>query len=188
MFSFLLDGRFVPTQFEAVHVTTEQTICATNDIVTGSPGQTLTIDPTSNDGFESVYLAITNDPANGTLQVGGERGSVIYTPSTGFAGQDSFTYYTCAGDGFCSTAVVEIDLTAGCDITGDGTPSIRGTSSSPVTGMTRSKPNKATTRSGRLAAPTKSKPALVMTASTEDQEPTNSKAKKASIAATPEKN
>lgn len=56
---------------------------------------------------DSLSIVVTNGPAHGTLVVG-SSGSYLYTPDSGFAGTDSFTFVV--SDGFTTSAAAVVNL------------------------------------------------------------------------------
>ena len=73
---------------KADSATTPKDTAVTIDVMKNDTGNDLgdPIDPTS--------LAIGSKPAHGTAEV--EDGKILYTPSSGYQGDDSFTYVVCA--------------------------------------------------------------------------------------------
>lgn len=95
---------------------------AADDSVITQAGVPVTIDVLSNDTAENGTLFITNLPslpANGNLTLNPDQ-TIVYTPTTGFVGQDSFQYsvadsgdlavQTNANPAPTSTATVTIDV------------------------------------------------------------------------------
>jgi len=82
-----------------------------------TPLNTLTtVDVTANDSDpdgDTVTLTQVGVPANGTAVV--SNGDVVYTPGTGFTGQDSFPYTACDGKGSCSTGTVTVTVVPGAN-------------------------------------------------------------------------
>ena len=63
-------------------------------------------------GQKETYSIVTN-PANGTLdQLDGSRGTVRYTPTSGFSGTDSFTYRASDAGGASQPATVNLTIQA----------------------------------------------------------------------------
>ncbi len=72
----------------------------------------ITVAVTGNDlGGTATVLTIATSPANGTVVVNGNF-SVTYTPATGFAGTDSFSYTTANAAGTSAAATVTITVLA----------------------------------------------------------------------------
>ena len=79
-------------------------------------------DPDGDDGYPTS-LEVSRPPAHGTARVPDRGGdAIVYTPGTGFAGQDQFGYRFCdlraapgalrvAGRGDCTTATVTVTVT-----------------------------------------------------------------------------
>ena len=82
---------------------------ATNDAATAIPGTPITINVLSNDTpstgsqVQPNTVAIASAPAHGSVSTPGD-GTIIYTPSNGFSGSDSFTYTFADSSGLISNA------------------------------------------------------------------------------------
>ena len=61
------------------------------------------------DGDQLVIESVTQ-PANGTVVIGPDNISLIYTPNPGFRGQDTFTYRLIDGDKAASEATVTVEV------------------------------------------------------------------------------
>lgn len=92
------------------------TISILNDQDRTNQNESVTIDVLSNDQSESgafnfAQLQITVQPANGSVSVN-EDGTMTYSPSTNFNGQDSFSYSVCDSQdaGACDAAMVTIQV------------------------------------------------------------------------------
>lgn len=89
---------------------------ATNDTSSVQANRSVTINVVANDRSEggtldSASIAIVNGPAHGTISVA--DGSVIYTPSAGYSGPDSFQYSVRDNLGATSNAAtVSVQVTA----------------------------------------------------------------------------
>ncbi|MGB1316257.1 MAG: Ig-like domain-containing protein, partial [Chitinophagales bacterium] len=57
----------------------------------------------------SLTATLINDPVNGTISFN-DDGTFVYTPNTGFAGVDQFTYILCDNFGNCDEATVIITV------------------------------------------------------------------------------
>jgi gliding motility-associated-like protein len=89
-------------------------VVAVNDNVTTLKNTSLTFKPTDNDTIQTKLLSlmIINPPRNGAI---GFRGldTLLYTPSFGFCGRDTFEYSICDTSFNCNNAFVFINVT--CD-------------------------------------------------------------------------
>jgi hypothetical protein len=90
---------------------------ANDDTATTAQNTPVNINVLANDTDEdNDPLAVTavSNPPNGSAVVNGDQ-TVTYTPDTGFAGQDTFTYTICAPEGCdttSDTATVTVTVTA----------------------------------------------------------------------------
>ncbi len=85
---------------------------AGNDSATTAPGAPVIIDVLANDADpdgDALTITIATPPSNGTAVV--ESGKIVYTPSPGFVGTDSFTYIASDGKGGAATATVTVTVT-----------------------------------------------------------------------------
>lgn len=106
-----------------VTVTVNQVIVGNNQVIANNDNATtdmnlpIVIDVLANDvdpenQLNISSLAIISNPLNGTCSINSATGDITYTPSTGYFGNDSFTYAVC--DAFtgaaptCDTATVNI--------------------------------------------------------------------------------
>ena len=85
-----------------------------DDQATTTQGQTVRIDVSNNDiainsFLDRTSIGVVNPPSNGTATVVGFF--IDYTPNSGFAGQDSFTYRICNAQFDCGQAVVTLQVT-----------------------------------------------------------------------------
>ncbi|HGY5137091.1 TPA: Ig-like domain-containing protein, partial [Citrobacter braakii] len=80
-----------------------------DDSRTAHAGAPVTVDVLTNDGFTNGDKAITGvtDGAHGTVSI--SNGQVIYTPTSGYVGTDTFTYTVTSG-GKTETATVTLTL------------------------------------------------------------------------------
>lgn len=86
---------------------------AQGDIATTSVDGSVTITVLQNDSdpdSDPLTVTVTTLPKNGTTKV--VNGQVIYTPNTGFFGEDSFTYTISDGRGGTATATVSVTVAA----------------------------------------------------------------------------
>lgn len=90
-----------------ITVTPVQDIVA--DTATVHAGQSLTLNPLANDNFENSNAAVTGvtQPQHGTVTRTGNQ--LIYTPTAGYVGTDSFTYTVTSG-GVTETATITITV------------------------------------------------------------------------------
>ena len=104
------DGRDNGVQTAALDITVTPVQDAHDDSRTAHAGAPVTVDVLTNDGFTNGDKAITGvtDGAHGTVSI--SNGQVIYTPTSGYVGNDSFTYTVTSG-GIEETATVYLTLT-----------------------------------------------------------------------------
>ena len=104
------DGRDNGVQTAALDITVTPVQDAHDDSRTAHAGAPVTIDVLTNDGFTNGDKAITGvtDGAHGTVSI--SNGQVVYTPTSGYVGNDSFTYTVTSG-GIEETATVYLTLT-----------------------------------------------------------------------------
>lgn len=93
---------------------------AVADTVTASANKSTTLSPLANDtvtGSGTLALVSVTAPANGTATVAGN--TVVYAPSAGFIGKDTFSYTVNAGAGTAtSTAAVSVSVSADMTLSG----------------------------------------------------------------------
>jgi large repetitive protein len=67
---------------------------------------------TDTEGLNPASVSITKNPANGTVSIN-INGTISYTPTTGFTGQDTLIYQVCdnGSPALCDTALVVITVT-----------------------------------------------------------------------------
>ncbi|MCK6771303.1 Ig-like domain-containing protein (plasmid) [Enterobacter roggenkampii] len=104
------DGRDNGVQTAALDITVTPAQDAHDDSRTAHAGAPVTVDVLTNDGFTNGDKAITGvtDGAHGTVSI--SNGQVVYTPTSGYVGNDSFTYTVTSG-GIEETATVYLTLT-----------------------------------------------------------------------------
>lgn len=91
---------------------------AVDDNAGTRPGQPVTLNVADNDidpdgSVDKSSVAVTNPPANGSLQTGTTPGELTYTPNNGFTGTDTFTYTVRDDQGALSNeATVTITVSA----------------------------------------------------------------------------
>ena len=104
------DGRDNGVQTAALDITVTPVQDAHDDSRTAHAGAPVTVDVLTNDGFTNGDKAITGvtDGAHGTVSI--SNGQVVYTPTSGYVGNDSFTYTVTSG-GIEETATVYLTLT-----------------------------------------------------------------------------
>jgi len=106
-------------------VTPNQPPVANNDSALTFKGTNVTTSVLSNDTdadgtLDLASLTVTVNGANGTAVAAGD-GTVTYTPGSGYAGPDTYTYRVCDDDAACDTATVSVIVSASQDST---TPSV----------------------------------------------------------------
>ena len=106
---------------------------ATDDFVLARQNQSVFFNPLTNDRDNDSTLSfsrllVTVTPSNGTVR--SENNQLVYTPRSGFSGDDSLTYTITDNDGNASSAVVRI--TVGAPLQPEVIPGI------PITLMQRS--------------------------------------------------
>jgi len=82
-----------------------------NDVATLPMNSSITIDVLNNDTdpeSDGLTIASVGTPAHGTASV--TSGKVLYTPTVGYSGADSFSYTVSDGNGNLSTANVDITV------------------------------------------------------------------------------
>lgn len=93
---------------------------ATDDTATTDADQAVTIDVLSNDsdadGDTLSIMSVTNG-SNGTVAVNGNQ--LVYTPTTGFSGNDSFTYTISDGK---DTATATVNVTVKAAVSNNSAP------------------------------------------------------------------
>ncbi|MGB0846372.1 MAG: IPTL-CTERM sorting domain-containing protein [Thiolinea sp.] len=85
---------------------------ANNDSASVNEDSSVTISVLGNDtdsDGDTLSIDSVTQGSNGTVSISG--GQVIYTPSAGFSGSDSFTYTVSDGNGGSSTASVSVTIT-----------------------------------------------------------------------------
>jgi hypothetical protein len=85
---------------------------AANDTATTTAGVAVTIDVLANDSDpdgDALSIASITQPTNGAATV--ENNRVVYTPTAGFVGSDSFTYTISDGKGGSASATVTVTVT-----------------------------------------------------------------------------
>ncbi|EPH3312257.1 Ig-like domain-containing protein [Citrobacter freundii] len=104
------DGRDNGVQTAALDITVTPVQDAHDDSRTAHAGAPVTVDVLTNDGFTNGDKAITGvtGGAHGTVSI--SNGQVVYTPTSGYVGNDSFTYTVTSG-GIEETATVYLTLT-----------------------------------------------------------------------------
>ena len=98
-----------------------------DDDFTGDQDTPLTLDVLGNDvdvNGEPLALDSVTQPGNGSVTINPD-GTVVYTPNTGFSGQDTFTYTAITGGGVTETATVTVSVLGAVppvviDLDGDG--------------------------------------------------------------------
>ncbi|MEP5761896.1 MAG: autotransporter domain-containing protein [Litoreibacter sp.] len=95
---------------------TEDLPILTDDVVNAESGAPIDIFVGANDtdGGRLRTIALATNPSNGSAEIG-ENLSIIYTPASGFAGTDSFTY---SGSNFSGDAVTTATVTI--EVFGEG--------------------------------------------------------------------
>ncbi len=106
-----------------VNAPTNQAPVAVADSAQTSQDTPVTIAVRSNDfDADGDVLRVTGvtQGANGSVVIDTITGNPIYTPNTGFAGTDNFTYTVDDGKGATSTATVTITITVNAPLCGNG--------------------------------------------------------------------
>ncbi|WP_439629385.1 Ig-like domain-containing protein [Gemmata sp.] len=84
---------------------------AANDTASTAAGTAVTVDVLKNDSDpdgDALTISSVGTPANGTAAV--SSGKVVYTPTAGFSGTDTFTYAVADGRGGTATAQVSVTV------------------------------------------------------------------------------
>ena len=99
---------------------------AVNDTITTQEDISVLINVLLNDSdpdnnIDPTMVVVEADATNGTTLVNATTGAITYTPNTGFAGTDTFTYKVCdkGVPSLCDTATVSVKVLAA---NGDVTP------------------------------------------------------------------
>lgn len=76
----------------------------------------VTIDIVDNDSdpdgvLDYSSISIVSGPSNGHVEIDYDLGRIIYTPDSGFSGEDEFVYQICDDDGLCNSARVTVRVT-----------------------------------------------------------------------------
>ena len=115
---------------------------ANPDVATTPQNTPVTIPSLTNDnlnGGTNPMLMIISNPSNGSAQV--VNGQFVYTPNTGFSGQDVFTYKIVASNGTSNTTTVTVTVPPPTIVnicTNTAANIIGGSGSITVTGITTS--------------------------------------------------
>ncbi|MDP1823041.1 MAG: Ig-like domain-containing protein [Archangium sp.] len=122
-FTYTVSDGSADPRFDTATVTV--TVTAVNDNPTATPdsvtvlqnaGATtvsvLSNDSVSPDVGESLTVTVVSDPPNGLAALTAGGSAVTYTPDTGYAGTDSFTYTISDGNGGVATTTVTVTVTA----------------------------------------------------------------------------
>ncbi|EFH4099785.1 tandem-95 repeat protein [Escherichia coli] len=106
----VVDGRTNGATTAQLKITVTPVKDAFDDSLTTHAGTPVTIDVFANDKFSNGDKAITGktNGAYGTVSI--SNGQVIYTPTSGYVGTDTFTYTVTSG-GKTETATVTVDVT-----------------------------------------------------------------------------
>ncbi|WP_084506353.1 DUF2341 domain-containing protein [Geminicoccus roseus] len=84
---------------------------ARSDHVATLPGQPVTVAPFANDEGENLSFVGFSSPGNGTVALGQQPNTLVYSPAAGFSGVDQFTYTI--GDATGGTAQALVTITVG---------------------------------------------------------------------------
>jgi hypothetical protein len=106
-------GSVTNTVTVTVNQGANQAPVATSDVVVTWQGKPLTFDPRINDiepDGDSLTLTAVGAPVHGTTAIAG--GLIVYTPTSGYAGPDAFTYTVSDGRGGTVTASVSVTVLA----------------------------------------------------------------------------
>ncbi len=79
-----------------------------------SNGSAVTIDVLGNDSDadgDTLIISTITQPQNGTAAI--TNGQVVYTPNTGYTGNDSLSYTITDGNGHTTSAIVNLNITGG---------------------------------------------------------------------------
>jgi uncharacterized repeat protein (TIGR01451 family) len=85
-----------------------------DDVIATEEGHAASVDVLANDtdpdgDLDPTSLSVVGPPLHGTAVV--TAGRIIYTPSAGYQGADTFTYQVCDATHLCGTAAVLVDVT-----------------------------------------------------------------------------
>lgn len=107
----MVDGRTSNPATVTVTVTNATPVSITyEDIETTYQNTPVTIAVLANDVIKGIYqsLTVNSQPANGVATVSGNK--IIYTPATGFRGNNSFTYFITTTNGNSNTSTVTVTV------------------------------------------------------------------------------
>jgi Bacterial Ig domain/Secretion system C-terminal sorting domain len=110
-YQLVVDGRTSNTATVTVTVTNATPVSVTyDDIETTYQNTPVTISVLDNDVIKGIYqsLTVNSQPANGVATVSGNK--IIYTPNTGFRGNNSFTYILTTTNGNSNASTVKVKV------------------------------------------------------------------------------
>lgn len=90
-----------------------QTPVTNNDSSTTTVGQAVTINVLANDNDPdggALSIATNSTPAHGSASITSGGSAILYTPTAGYSGSDSFTYTACDPSSLCATATVTVTV------------------------------------------------------------------------------
>ncbi|HRD49840.1 MAG TPA: Ig-like domain-containing protein, partial [Candidatus Contendobacter sp.] len=109
-FSYIIRDSFGQSASATVTVTVNPPgLNAVNDTASTAAGSPVSINVLANDTGTGLSIAQVIPPAHGSATISG--GAIIYTPSTGFAGTDSFSYIIRDSFGQSASATVTVTVT-----------------------------------------------------------------------------
>lgn len=100
-----------------------------NDGVSTPRNTAITFDPRLNDsdpGGDAFTITAKSTPGHGAVTIGTGGTSLIYTPTTNYAGPDSFTYTVTDVDGGASTATVAVTVVNAAPVANDDSTGVMG--------------------------------------------------------------
>jgi YD repeat-containing protein len=110
------NGSSVTYSYDAAGNRKEQVVSVSRPIA-GAVGTNVRVNSTNSaiapklSGAAATGVAISATPVHGAASTSGM--SLLYTPTAGFAGQDSFQYIALSGSGNSDPALVVVNVTAG---------------------------------------------------------------------------
>lgn len=114
-FTYTLSDGQGGTAIGTVNVNVNRFPDAVNDSKTTGAGVVANLSPLANDtdpDGNTLKITAKTNPSHGTVIIGGGQVTMHYTPATGYAGPDSFTYTISDNEGGTDTATINITVLA----------------------------------------------------------------------------
>jgi len=117
------------TTVATVTVTVQDSgVQSADDTASTISGQAVTINVLSNDDSDATLTGTLTQPSHGTASI--VNGQIVYTPQSGFIGDDTFTYEVSDPQGNKSTSTVTVTVNPGGFGASDDTATITGANTS----------------------------------------------------------